>query len=369
MSKLDQQFLDHAIRIARRGLGRTGLNPSVGCVLVKNDQVIAVARSADGGRPHAETQALQQAGKHTRGATAYVSLEPCAHHGGTPPCAQALIDAGIDRVVLAAIVADPRVSGNGVNMLQAAGIEVVEAITQSAVRDLRGFFRRTNHRLPYVAMKLATSLDGKIADSAGASQWITGDAARAHAHGLRGTFDAILTGIGTVIADDPQLTVRLPGLQHDHTIRIVADRQLRLPLTSKLVRSATMQPVWVITSAQAVEQAASHATELREAGVVLHVIEDTELAPHNILQALGKAGVMRLLIEAGSGVSTAFLAANCVDTLHWYRAPILLGNTGQAAVGALETSLSNAARAVPVRSMLLGPDRCDQYELTSCLPD
>ena len=366
---LDQQFLNHAIRVAKRGLGRTGLNPSVGCVLVKDGQIIAVARTADGGRPHAEAQALAMAGELARDATAYVSLEPCAHHGKTPPCAQALIDAGISRVVIACVDPDPRVAGKGIKMLEQAGIEVVQKPTESAKDDLRGFFRRTDHQLPYVAMKLATSLDGKIADAQGASQWITGEAARFHTHAVRARFNAIVTGIGTVLADDPQYNVRLDGLAHPSLIRVVCDRTLRLPLTSKLVRSANLQPVWVITTATAVELNASHATELREAGVVLHVVEDETLAPLTILKALGAAGIMRVLVEAGSTLSSSFIAANCVDTLYWYRAPLLLGNAGKPAIAALETSLSTAARGLSVNSISLGNDRCDRYEFESCLPD
>ena len=365
----DQQYLGHAIRIAARGLGRTGMNPSVGCVLVKNDQVIAATRSADGGRPHAETQALLAAGDAGMGATAYVTLEPCAHHGLTPPCAQALIDTGVARVVYATIDPDPRVAGQGVKMLQQAGVKTDHLPSATATEHLRGFFRRVNHQLPYVAMKLATSLDGRITDYQGTSQWITGDAACAHGHRLRGQFDAILTGIGTVMADDPQLTVRLPGLPHHAALRVIADRQLRLPLTSKLVRSANTQPVWLLTTATAVELAASHATDLREAGVVLHVVEDEILAPLTMLRTLAKAGVMRVLVEAGTALSTRFLADNCVDTLYWYRAPLLLGNAGKPAIGALDTALVHAARAVPAVGLPLGPDCCDRYEIASCLPD
>lgn len=362
----DQHFLDHAIRLGAQGMGRTWPNPSVGCVLVKNGHVLAAARSADGGRPHAETQALAAAGNAAKGATAYVSLEPCAHHGKTAPCAQALIDAGVKRVVIATIDPDPRVSGRGIAMLEKAGITVEKKESPVAARDLRGFFTRVHEGIPYVAAKIASSLDGHMADTHGESQWITSGAARTHAHSLRAQFDAILTGIGTVLADDPQLTVRLPGLDCRHQPRIVADRRLRLPLDSKLVKSAESHPVWVITSADAVEQAASHATELRERGVVLHIIEDTALSPATILKTLGDAGISRLLLEAGPHLTTAFAAAGAIDTLHWYRAPLLLGNAGMNAIGALDTSLGTAARGTLVESAQLGADRYDQYELKPC---
>ncbi len=378
MLSLDQHFLHHAIRIGARGLGRTAENPSVGCVLVKNNQVIAAARTGDGGRPHAETLALAAAGDAARGATAYVSLEPCAHHGKTPPCAEALIQAGVARVVIAATDHDPRVAGKGIAMLRAAGIEVVVGCSLSVgdkepsrttnneqlATPFRGFFRRINHGLPYVAMKLATSADGFLAG--GSQRWITGEAARTHGHRIRSTMDTIVTGIGTVLADDPLLTVRLSGLAHARCVRVVCDRRLRLPVDSKLVRTAEMQPVWVITTARGVEEAASHATELREAGVVLHVVEDETLAPITILKTLAANGSSRVLVEAGAALSSAFLAENCVDSLYWYRAPAALGNAGICPVPALETALGATE---PAAVAALGIDRLERYELNSCLPD
>lgn len=370
----DLHFLAHAMRMAARGLGRTAPNPSVGCVLVKNNEAIAAARTGDGGRPHAETIALASAGAAARGATAYVTLEPCAHHGQTPPCAEALIKAGIARVVIAATDPDPRVSGKGIAMLRATGVEVVirdssfeHAFSNHELRITNhGFIRRITRGIPYVAAKIASSLDGQIADRDGQSQWITSGAARSHAHRLRAQFDAILTGIGTVLADDPELTVRLPGIDCRHQPRIIADRRLRLPLTSKLVKSAETQPVWVITSAEAIEQNASHATDLRERGVVLHVVEDTALAPATLLKTLGDAGITRLLVEAGPTLTTAFLAADAVDTLHWYRAPLLLGNAGTSAIAGLDTSLAEAARFTLTDSRPLGTDRYDCYEIHAC---
>ncbi|MBX9727134.1 MAG: bifunctional diaminohydroxyphosphoribosylaminopyrimidine deaminase/5-amino-6-(5-phosphoribosylamino)uracil reductase RibD, partial [Rickettsiales bacterium] len=301
----DIHFLHHALRVAARGLGRTSPNPSVGCVLVKHNTVLAATLTADGGRPHAETQALAIAGATARGATAYVTLEPCAHTGQTPPCAQALIAAGIARVVIAETDPDPRVAGKGIAMLRAAGIEVSLLTTHhSPLTDLnRGFFRRLAHGLPHVAMKLATSTDYFMARGDGGGQWITGEVARAHGNQLRGQYDCVLTGIGTVLADNPQMNVRAPNLPHPNLIRVVADRQLRLPLTSHLVKTANQQPTWVITSAEAVELAASHATELREAGVKFLVMEDATLPPRAILQVLAGEGITRLLIEAGPALS------------------------------------------------------------------
>jgi diaminohydroxyphosphoribosylaminopyrimidine deaminase/5-amino-6-(5-phosphoribosylamino)uracil reductase len=361
--------MQHALRIGARHLGRTWPNPSVGCVLVKNDQVLSVAASADGGRPHAEPQALEMAGDAARGATAYVTLEPCAHYGKTPPCAQALIDAGIARVVYACEDHDDRVAGKGIAMLRAANIAVDHLPMAEAERQHRGFFRRVRHGLPYVAMKLATSADGQMIHPEPGSQWITGEQARSHGHRLRAQMDAVLTGIGTVLADDPRYNVRLPGLEHARMVRVVADRQLRIGLDSTLVKTAEIQPLWVLTTPHAIEQMASHASELRTRGVVLHALDDGAFAPKAILALLASAGITRLLVEAGPRLSSEFLEAGCVDTLYWYRAPTMLGNTGQAWITALHSRLNDATRDTPVSQLQLGGDTCDIYELATCLPD
>ncbi len=359
----DIHFLHHALSIAARGLGRTMPNPTVGCVLVKNNQVLAVARTADSGRPHAEAQALAIAGEKARGATAYVTLEPCSHHGKTPPCAQGLIDAGVARVVIACVDPDPRVSGRGIAMLEAAGIAVEQILLPEAAQLNRGFFRRIQPGLPHVAMKLATSEDHYLAHGDGKRQPITGELARQHGNGLRGAYDCVLTGIGTVLMDDPAMDVRAPYPPHPGLIRVVADRQLRLPLKSQLVRRAETHPVWVITGAEAIEQNASHATELRERGVTFLVLEEVVLPPARMLQALAAEGITRLLIEAGSQLSSAFLAENQVETLHWYRAPILLGNAGKSPISVLDSSLTPRRRPVCVETRPLGADRYECYEL------
>lgn len=368
MQQRDMQFLQHALRIGARNLGRTWPNPSVGCVLVKDGQVVGAAATAETGRPHAETQALAQAGSHARGATAYVTLEPCAHVGQTGACAQALIDAGVSRVVIACEDMDPRVAGKSEVMLRRAGIAVEKMLLPAAAQQHRGFFRKLQHGLPYVAMKLATSLDGQMRDHTGISQWITGEPARTHGHRLRAQFDAVVTGIGTALADDPRLTVRLPGADHSRLVRVVCDRHLRLPLESQLVRSAEMQPVYAVTTAEGIEKAASHASDLRERGVTLIVLEDQSLYPQTILHALSDAGLTRILIEAGPQLSTAFLSATCVDTLYWYRAPILLGSGGTAAVGPLEASLSSIQRSRRLQQIPLGADTLEVYEMPTCLP-
>lgn len=357
----DSHFLLHATRLASRGFGRTWPNPSVGCIIVKNNHIIGLGRTADGGRPHAETEALKQAGDAAHGATAYVSLEPCAHHGKTPPCAQALIDAGIARVVIACEDTDPRVNGKGAAMLRAAGVEVVIKPTAEAIRLNKGFFRRIAQNLPHVALKLATSQDNFMARGDGGGQWLTGEFARQHGHLLRGQFDCIVTGIGTVLADDPLLTVRPPIAPHPALVRVVADRQLRLPLSSKLVKTANQFPLWVITHAEAVELNASHATDLREAGVKFLVVEDSALAPRTILAALATEGITRAFIEAGPTLSASFLASGMVETLHHYCAPITLGNAGKSPIDGLNTTLSSATR---VDARTLGQDSYERYELS-----
>ena len=241
----DTRFLKLALSLGRQGLGQCWPNPSVGCVLVKDGLIIGRGRTAPGGRPHAERVALAQAGEAARGATAYVSLEPCSHHGHTPPCAEGLIEAGVARVVAAIEDPDPRVSGRGFEMLRAAGVQVVSGLcAEEAEADLAGFLTRVRHGRPYVTLKLATSFDGRIATASGHSQWITGPAARAWVHGARARHDAVMVGAGTARADDPMLTVRDMGVAHQ-PVRVVVSRRLDIPLMSKLAKTARDVPVWL----------------------------------------------------------------------------------------------------------------------------
>src|SRR5580700_4659831 len=234
-ARLDLGHMRTALGLARRGLGNTWPNPAVGCVIVKDGRVVGRGWTQKGGRPHAETEALARAGKGAKGATAYVSLEPCSHHGKTPPCAEALIAAGVSRVVAAVEDPDPRVSGRGIARLRAAGIAVEAGLCAAEAAELNaGFFCRVAQGRPLVTLKLAASLDGRIATPTGKSRWITGPAARERAHLLRAAHDAVLIGTGTALADDPQLTCRLPGLEARSPVRIVIDRTLRLPATLRL---------------------------------------------------------------------------------------------------------------------------------------
>jgi diaminohydroxyphosphoribosylaminopyrimidine deaminase/5-amino-6-(5-phosphoribosylamino)uracil reductase len=244
----DEAHMRAALQIAARGLGNTWPNPSVGCVLVKEGVVIARGWTQPGGRPHAEAEALARAGEAARGATAYVTLEPCSHHGRTPPCCEALIRAGVSRVVVALRDPDSRVDGRGLARLRAAGITVEEGLMGAEAAALTaGFIRRVTRGLPIVTLKLASTLDGRIATASGESRWITGEGARRAVHALRARHDAVMIGSGTAIADDPELNCRIPGMDPVPMLRVVADARLRLPLASKLIAGAAVLPTWVLT--------------------------------------------------------------------------------------------------------------------------
>lgn len=363
----DSHFLQHALRVGARHLGRTWPNPSVGCVLVKNGQVVGAAATAETGRPHAETQALQQAGEHARGATAYVTLEPCTHVGQTPACAQALIDAGVARVVIACEDMDPRVAGKSEVMLRNAGIAVDKILLPAAAAQHRGFFRKLQHSMPYVAMKLATSADAQMRDHTGMSQWITGEEARAHGHRLRAQFDAVVTGIGTVLADDPGLDVRLvPSTLQP--LRVVLDSQLRTPPTARLLQLPGQALIY--TAAPAAHTQSQRAA-LATAGALVLDAPATPPSPtaahgaHNahaqvdlpsVLHDLARRGINELHMEAGAHLSGAWLQAGLVNELLLYLAPQLLGpGTGLAQIGPF-TALAQGVALQFAEATPVGPD-------------
>ena len=325
-----------ALALARRSLGRTWPNPSVGCVIVRDGRVIARGRTQEGGRPHAEADAIAHAGEALRGATVYVTLEPCAHHGRTPPCADALVAAGVSRVVSALEDPDPRVKGQGHARLEEAGIavEVGEGAAQAAEINA-GFLLRVQEGRPLFHLKLASSLDGRIATASGESRWITGEAARADGQRLRAIHDAILVGGGTAAADDPDLTCRLPGLAGRPPVRIVLDSRARLAPTSKLATTARQVPVWLVCTSAA--PAASRKV-LNEAGVEIVEVPaggDGRVDVAAAAQALGARGLTRVLVEGGGQVAAAFLKAGLVDRISSYRAGLVLGGDGRSAVGEL----------------------------------
>lgn len=324
-----------ALSLARRGLGRVWPNPAVGCVIVdKQGHVAGRGWTQDGGRPHAETEALKQAGPRAQGATAYVTLEPCAHQGQTPPCAQALIDAGVARVVSALEDPDSRVAGKGHAMLSAAGISVDTGLRAAEARALNeGFLSRVERGRPAVTLKLATTLDGHIALHSGESQWITGDRARNHGHLVRSQHDAVMVGIGTALADDAQLTCRLPGIVADRLVRVVVDSAARLDLASKLATTAKQQPVWLLTAPDADPTAVA---ALEKAGVrVMEIASSSSRVDLSAaMKRLAAEGLTRVLVEGGATLASSLLKAKLVDRLYWYRAPTIMGD-GVSAVASL----------------------------------
>ena len=336
-ASIDLAMMHAALALARRGLGTVWPNPSVGCVIVKDRHVIGRGWTGRGGRPHGETEALRRAGAAARGASAYVTLEPCSHWGKTPPCADALIAAGLRRVVIARQDPDPRVAGSGIEALRKAGLAVEAGLCAAEAAELNaGFLQRIRLGRPLVTLKLATSLDGRIATASGESRWITGPAARERAHLLRATHDAILVGTDTVLADDPQLTCRLPGLADRSPVRIVIDRQLRVPPTARIIAEARQVPTWVVTLSSADP---GRQKSLRDAGVEVIAVELDAAGAIDLtttLSILGERGLTRLLVEGGGRLAAALLRAQLVDRLVWFHAPLLLGGDAVPAVAVLE---------------------------------
>lgn len=331
----DAEHMRAALVLARRGLGLTAPNPAVGCVIVREGRVVGRGLTAPGGRPHAETQALAMAGDAARGATAYVTLEPCAHHGRTPPCADALVAAGVARVVVAARDPDPRVDGAGIARLKAAGVAVEEGLFGAEAADLNeGFVKTILENRPLVTLKLASTLDGRIATHTGESRWITGDAARRVAHLLRHRHDAVMVGVGTVIADDPELTCRLPGLGVPAKVRIVVDPHLRMTLTARLLATAEAAPTWIIARNDA-DPVRREAMEGAGAVVLGVAGNDAGLDLGAAMQALAERGLTRVLAEGGARLAAEMLRAGLVDRLAWFQAPAVLGGDGVPAVSAL----------------------------------
>ncbi|HVZ91668.1 MAG TPA: bifunctional diaminohydroxyphosphoribosylaminopyrimidine deaminase/5-amino-6-(5-phosphoribosylamino)uracil reductase RibD [Rhizomicrobium sp.] len=357
----DIAHMRHALALAERALGIAAPNPAVGCVIVSPDgRVVGRGWTQKGGRPHAETIALAQAGEAARGGTAYVTLEPCAHHGQTPPCARALIESGVARVVASLEDPDPRVSGKGFAMLWDAGVEVTAgALEDEAAAINAGFFLAVREKRPLVTLKIAMSLDGKTATVSGQSKWITGAEARRFGHLLRAKHDAILIGIGTAFADDPELTCRLPGLEDRSPLRVVLDTRLRLPERSKLAQTARKIPTLLFTTAEGGQALVERGVEVRKIAPDARGRPDVAAA----LAGLAERGVTRLLVEGGSGVHASFLDRGLCDRLELFRAPIALGGAGRNAIDALKTlDLDEAARFVSLGRRRLGPDVLESFE-------
>ncbi|MBO1080297.1 bifunctional diaminohydroxyphosphoribosylaminopyrimidine deaminase/5-amino-6-(5-phosphoribosylamino)uracil reductase RibD [Roseomonas sp. 573] len=350
-----------ALSLAARGLGNTWPNPAVGCVIVRDGEVVGRGWTAPGGRPHAETEALRRAGHAARGATAFVTLEPCCHWGRTPPCTDALIAAGVARVVVALRDPDPRVDGRGLQLLRDAGIKVQAGVLRDeAARLSAGFLKRVSAGLPLVTLKLASTLDGRIATRTGESRWITGPEARRAVHALRARHDAVLVGSGTVLADDPDLSARLPGAAPLPTVRVVADSRLRTPPGAKLLDNPA--PAWIATRAGH-PAAALEALRGRGAEIIEVPALDSGLDPAALLRALAVRGITRVFAEGGAGLAAALLRAGLVDRLAWFHAPAVMGADGRPAAEALPLDLlSEMPKFRRVSAIALGPDLLSEFE-------
>jgi diaminohydroxyphosphoribosylaminopyrimidine deaminase / 5-amino-6-(5-phosphoribosylamino)uracil reductase len=362
----DQRFMQLALALGRRGQGRTWPNPAVGAVVVKDGVIVGRGWTQPGGRPHAEAEALARAGEAARGATLYVTLEPCSHVGRAAPCADTTIAAGIARVVSAIEDPNPVVAGQGHARLRAAGIVVDIGLGASeAAHDHAGHFRRVRDKRPHVILKLAVSSDGKIGAAGHQRIAITGEAARARVHLLRAQSDAILVGIGTVQADDPLLTCRLPGMAARSPVRVVLDRALRLPGTSRLIHSARETPLWVMTSE--LSEAAA-AMKLGAAGAQIMRVATAGNPPPGldllaVLHALSEKGITRLMVEGGARVAASFVAAGLVDDVWLLRGPDAIGADGVAALDALPLTTITQSPGFRVRaSETLDKDTLTIYE-------
>jgi len=330
----DIRYMALALSLGRRGQGEVWPNPAVGCVIVRDSRIVGRARTAPGGRPHAETQALAMAGEAARGATAYVSLEPCAHHGKTPPCADALVAAGVARVVAPLVDSDARVAGQGFARLRAAGIEVTTGVlAEEAARDHAGFFLRTEQGRPFVTLKLAVSLDGRIATASGESQWITGPEARRMVHAMRLSHDAVMVGAGTARKDDPALTVRGMGAVRQ-PVRVVVSRRLDLPLLGTLARTAREVPVWLCHGPDA-DAKRRQAWEGAGAELLSCDLAGRQLDTRAVLTALGTKGLTRVFCEGGGSLAASLLESDLVDELVMFSAGLTLGAEGLPGIGAM----------------------------------
>jgi diaminohydroxyphosphoribosylaminopyrimidine deaminase/5-amino-6-(5-phosphoribosylamino)uracil reductase len=359
---LDQRFMQLALALGRRGLGRTWPNPAVGAVVVKDGVILGRGWTQPGGRPHAETEALKRAGKDAKGATLYVTLEPCSHQGKTPPCADAIIRAGIARVVSSLEDPNPEVAGQGYARLRERGITVETGLGgDEAAHQHAGHIRRMRDGRPQVLLKLASSADGKAGLPGRKPAGITGEIARARVHQMRAEADAILVGIGTVLSDDPHLTCRLPGMIERSPVRVILDARLRIPLATSIVGTARDTPTWVFAT-----PAASAMAEdiLKAKGVEVFRVEgkDGRLDLNAVLKALAAGGITRLMVEGGPTVAAAFVKADLVDEAALFRSPNPLGEGIDALEGLPLTALTKSPKLKPIASEAVGGDTLELFE-------
>lgn len=359
----DRRFMELALALGRRTLGQTWPNPAVGAVVVKDGVIVGRGWTAPGGRPHGEPQALARAGALARGATVYVTLEPCSHHGKTPPCADALIAAGVARVVSAIEDPNPEVAGQGHARLRAAGIAVdVGLCADEALYAHAGHIRRITSGRPHVTLKLAVSADDKIGAAGHKPVAITGEASRAKVHLQRAQNDAILIGIETALADDPELTCRLPGMAKLSPVRVVLDRHLRLPPSGKLARSARATPLWLFAESSGEP---SEAALLRASGAEIIPVATGErgLDLHAVLRELAGRGITRVMVEGGARVAASFVEADLVDEVWLYTGKMVIGADGVSALNGIPLSnLTQSRRFHRRASEDVGEDLLSVYE-------
>jgi diaminohydroxyphosphoribosylaminopyrimidine deaminase/5-amino-6-(5-phosphoribosylamino)uracil reductase len=351
-----------ALSLGRRGLGRTSPNPAVGAVVVKDGVIVGRGWTQPGGRPHAETEALKRAGKEAKGATLYVTLEPCSHQGKTPPCIDAIIRSGIARVVSALEDPNPEVAGQGYAKLRERGIAVEAGLeAESAARQHAGHIRRMRDGRPQVLLKLAASSDGKAGLPGRKPAGITGEAARARVHQMRAESDAILVGIGTVLSDDPHLTCRLPGMMEWSPVRVILDARLRIPLATSIVGTARETPTWVFATPNASPVAEDI---LKAKGVEVFRVDgkDGRLDLNAVLKALAGRGITRLMVEGGPTIAAAFIKADLVDEAALFRSPNPLGEGIDVLEGLPLTALTKSPKLKPVASEAVGGDTLETFE-------
>ncbi len=343
-TQLDRRYLRMACRLAAKAAGRTSPNPMVGAVLASGNKVIATGYHRFAGGDHAEIVALKHAGSKARGATLYINLEPCSHYGRTPPCTDALIGAGIKEVVAGMTDPNPLVAGRGFRQLRRAGIRVSHGLLEQECRLLNeAFIKYITRRLPFVTLKLAASLDGKIAAVTGDARWISGSASRKRVHQLRNHVDAVLVGAETVITDDPQLTCRILGGRNPW--RVVLDGRLRIPLSARLLRHPDADKTIVVTSDTAPSR---KVRALQAAGV--HVwqfaVRRGEIPWRSVLRRLAESGIVSVLVEGGARVAASALKAGAVDKILFFYAPKILGGDGRVMIDSLNVRRVNQARVV-----------------------
>jgi len=326
-SAYDYEFMSRAIRLAKKGLYSTHPNPRVGCVICKDDQIIGEGWHKKAGEAHAEVNALIQAGKEAKGATVYVTLEPCSHTGKTPPCADSLIEAGVSRVVAAMQDPHDKVAGKGFEKLQAAGIQVDVGLLEQQARSLNpGFIKRMEQGLPFVRVKMAMSVDGRTAMASGESKWITSEAARNDVQSWRAQSSAMLTGIGTILMDDPSLTVRTSRAQNpEQPLRVILDSDLKISPQAKVLQES--DEVLIFTQ----RKNAAKIAELEKLGLKIKCVGNTEhgLNLDQVLQYLAGLDVNEVMVEAGATLAGSFIEAGLVDQLIIYMAPVLMGNNAK----------------------------------------